>query len=135
MPNPHVRLRPRRNPTVAAGEERPDSQAVAGDKRSKRRARPGEQEARADRRPVKPGAQQAHDWLDREIPAGASQPATAIAAAAAATGIEEKHLKRARKLLKISLVPEPDGSWTWARASAGDDRAPEGADPAPPPAP
>lgn len=123
MPRPGVRLRPRRAPT-APRKERPDRQRAAAGERSKRR-RSGEQEARGERRPGKKGAQQAHDWLDRELPAGASQPAAAITAAAAATGIEEKHLKRARKILGVSLVPEPDGSWTWMRIAAGEEQSPE----------
>jgi hypothetical protein len=130
MPHPGVRLRPRRAPT-AARKQRPDRQPAAAGQRSQRRARSGDHEERGDRRPAKKGAQQAHDWLDRELPVGASQPAAAITAAAAATGIEEKPLKRGGLLLGISLVPEPDGSWTWMRAPASEE-SPERADAQPP---
>lgn len=97
-----------------------------GHKRASRPARPTKLAATSEGPPASPppgqerrgGIEAALRWLDQELPVGTSQPAQALSTAAAAAGIAERTLRRARKRLAVRQSPARDGSWLWTRAAA-----------------
>jgi hypothetical protein len=57
----------------------------------------------------------AKTWLDRELPAGATELRTALIERGEAAGHTPQALNRAKKLLSANKVRGDDGQWVWAR--------------------
>jgi hypothetical protein len=58
-------------------------------------------------------------WLDRELPAGGTEPMTSLIARAEAAGLPRAALPEARKELLVSRERGRDGRWTFRRADGG----------------
>jgi hypothetical protein len=63
--------------------------------------------------------QEAHDWLDHELPAGATMPASPLFARAEAAGLPHAALNQARKLMDIAKAADADGHTIWTRPDEG----------------
>jgi len=70
---------------------------------------------------IRPGAselaalREARDWLEREVPAGATLPAPSLFEQAEAAGMSRVALNQARKLMEIVKTVDPDGQLSWTR--------------------
>jgi hypothetical protein len=59
--------------------------------------------------------EEAKAWLDRELPAGATELRTTLIECGEAAGHSHEALNRARKLLPAYKVKGADGQWVWSR--------------------
>jgi hypothetical protein len=59
--------------------------------------------------------EEAKAWLERELPAGATELRDALSERAEAAGLSREVLNRARKRLSVSKVRDADGRWVWSR--------------------